>query len=253
MARTIIFASSKGGTGKTVLVANIGAAMARLGKKVAIIDADINMANLGLITGLEGRKTTLHEVLAGEAPVSSAICGSRDGLKILPMGMSIDGINKADPNRLVKVIKDLSRNFEILLVDSPSGMDRDAMAALKASQEMVLVITPDIAAVSNALRLKTIAEKLGVKPIGIIVSRATDKNLDLPSEEISTALELPILGKVLEDEAVRKSLALGEFVVTHSPKSRAALEIKRLAATISGRKAGVSPQRPQRRPCRERN
>ncbi len=237
MARIIIFASSKGGTGKTVLVANIGAAMAKLGRKVAIVDADISMANLGLITGLEGRKTTLHEVLAEEAPASKAICSGRDGLKILPMGISIDGIKKADPERLGKVLKDLSRSFEILLIDSPSGMDRDAIAALKAAQELVLVITPDIAAVSNFLKLKAIAEKLGVRPVGIIISRTVGEEFDLSSEEISATLELPVLGSVPEDAAVRKSLALGECVVNQSQKSRAAAEIKKLAAAISAQKS----------------
>jgi len=236
MVRAIVFASSKGGTGKTVLVANIGAALARLGRKVAIIDADVTMANLSLITGLEGRKTTLHEVLADEAPISKVICNGRDGLKILPMGISIDGIKKADPNRLSKVVKELSRSFEILLVDSPSGMDKEAIAALKAAQELVLIITPDIAAISNALKLKMVAEKLGVKPIGLIISRASGKELDLPREEISAALELPVLGSVPEDATVRKALALGECIVTHSPKSRAAVEIKKLAATISGQR-----------------
>ncbi len=236
MARIITFASSKGGTGKTVLVANIGAAMAKLGKKVAIIDADIAMANLGLMTGLEGQKTTLHEVLAGEAPVSKAICNGPHGLKILPMGISIDGINRANPDRLNKALKELSSGFDIMLVDSPSGMDRDAIAALKVARELVIVVTPDIASLSNSLKLKAVAEKLGAKPIGAIISMASGKELDLSKEEISSTLELPVLGEVPDDEAVRRALALGECVVVQSPGSPAAVEIKKLAAAISGMK-----------------
>ncbi len=234
MARIITFASSKGGTGKTVLVANIGAAMAKLGRKVAIIDADISMANLGLMTGLEGQKTTLHQVLAGEAPASKAACNGPCGLKILPMGISIDGINRANPDRLDRALKELAHGFDIMLVDSPSGMDRDAIAALKVAKELVIVVTPDIASLSNSLKLKAVAERLGIKPIGVIVSMASGKELDLSKQEISQTLELPVLGEVPEDGEVRRALAMGECVVTQSPGSPAAVEMKKIAAAISG-------------------
>lgn len=237
MAKIITFASSKGGTGKTIIVANIGAAMAKLGRKVAIIDADITMANLGLITGLEDHKITLHEVLAGEAPVSKAVYNGPNNLKIVPSGISLDGIKRADPDRLKKVIQELSRDFEILLIDSPSGMDRDAIAALKIANELVIVVTPDIASLSNALKLKTIAERLDVKPVGTIITRTTGKELDLSKEETASTLELPVLGIIPEDESVRRSVALGEYIVTHSPKSPAAIKFKKLAVTISGQKA----------------
>jgi len=237
MARIITFASSKGGTGKTVLVANVGAAMAKLGKKVAIVDADIAMANLGLITGLGEHKTTLHEVLAGEAILSSAIYDGPNGLKILPSGISVDDVKKADLDGLKKAVHELSRSFEILLIDSPSGMDRDAITALKIAYELVIVVTPDIASLSNAHALKTIAERLGVKPVGLVITRTTEKELDLSREEITSSLELPVLGTIPEDESVRRSTAFGDYVVNRSPKSRAAVELKKLAATMAGRKA----------------
>ncbi|RLF91578.1 septum site-determining protein MinD, partial [Thermococci archaeon] len=64
--RSIVFASGKGGTGKTTTVANIGVALAQFGKEVILIDADITMANLSLILGMEDIPITLHDVLAGE-------------------------------------------------------------------------------------------------------------------------------------------------------------------------------------------
>lgn len=233
MARVIAFASNKGGTGKTVVVANLGAAMAKLGQKVMALDADIMMANLGLITGLEGQKTTLHEVLAGEAPISKAVYSGPEGLKIVPCGVSLNGIQRANPDGLKKVVQDLSLMFDILLVDSPSGLDRDAIAALQVAQELIVVTTPDISSLSNALKLKVVAESLGVKPTGVIITRTISNGLEIPKEEIASVLELPVLGVVPEDEAVRRSAALGESVLTQSPKSTAAVEFKKLAAAIA--------------------
>lgn len=233
MARIITFASSKGGNGKTVLVANVGVAMAGLGKKVAILDADIMMANLGLITGHENRKTTLHEVLAGEAPVSKAIYSGPEGLKIVPCGVSLNGIQRTKLENLKKVVRDLSHMFEFLLIDSPSGLDRDAIMALTVAQELVIVVTPEIASLSNALKLKIIADRLGIKPVGVVITRAAGNELDISEDEISSTLELPVLGIIPEDEAVRRSAAFGESVITQSPKSSAAMGFKKLAAAMA--------------------
>ncbi|MDP3105741.1 MAG: P-loop NTPase [Candidatus Methanoperedens sp.] len=72
-ARVYTIASGKGGTGKTTATLNIGTALAMLGKKTVILDADIGMANLGLLLGLERCKITLHEVLAGTALIKDAV------------------------------------------------------------------------------------------------------------------------------------------------------------------------------------
>ena len=234
MARIITFASSKGGTGKTSVVANLGVAMARLGQKVVLLDADITMANLGLILGLEERKMTLHEVLAGEAKLSKAIYEGPEGVKVVPSGISLNGIQRARLERLRKVVTELARKSKFLLIDAPSGLDRDTITALTVAQEVILVVTPDIASLSNALKTKIITERLGVKLTGVIVTRATGRHVDIPSEEISSTLDLPVLAIIPEDSEVRRSAAFGEPVITYRSRSRAAQEFKKLAATIVG-------------------
>jgi len=232
MARVITFASSKGGTGKTVLVANVGVAMAGSGKKVVILDADIRMANLSLITGLQDKKTTLHEVLAGEAPVSSAVYSGPEGLKIMPCGISLNGIRRAKFENLKKVVRELSGTFEFLLVDSPSGLSSEAVMALTVAQELVIVVIPEITSLSNALKLKVIVSHLGIRPLGVVINRAAGNGLDIPKDEISSALELPVLGTIPEDETVRRSASFGESVITQSPRSSSAMEFKKLASAI---------------------
>ena len=232
MARIITFASSKGGTGKTLVVANLGVAMAQLGQKVMLLDADITMANLALILGLGGQKTTLHEVLAGEARLSKAICDGPQGVRVVPSGISLNGIRRARLERLKRVVAELARKSKFLLIDAPSGLDRDAIVALKMAQEAALVVTPDIAALSNALKTKIVAERLGVKLMGVIVTRATGRHVDIPGDEIASTLELPVIATIPEDPEVRRSVAFGEPVVTYRSRSPAAQEFKRLAAAL---------------------
>lgn len=229
----ITFASGKGGTGKTTVVANVGVALAQLGLKVVILDADIAMANLGLMLGLEGQKTTLHEVLAGEASVSKVIAEGPKGVKVVPSGVSFDGIKKAKLDHLKEVVSELSEKFDFLLIDSPSGLDRDAVTVLTSGKEMVIVTTPDIASLSNALRVKVVGEQLGVKPIGVVVTRATGGREDVSKNGISSMLELPLLATIPEDPEVRCSTACGEPVVLRSPKSPAAKGFQKLASALA--------------------
>lgn len=233
MARIIVFASSKGGTGKTTVVANLGVAMAQLGENVVLLDADIMMANLGLMLGLEEREITLHDVLAGGAKLSRAISSGPEGVKVVPSGISLEGIQRARLERLKKVVSELAKKFKFLLIDAPSGLDRDAIVALTMAEEMIIVVTPDIVSLSNAFKTKLIAERLNVKPIGTVITRATGRAVDIPSEGIKSTLELPVLATIPEDPELRRSVALGEPVVTYRPKSPSARGFKKLAAVLA--------------------
>jgi septum site-determining protein MinD len=229
MSNVVAFGSSKGGSGKTTVAVNLGVAMARLGRNVVILDADVMMANVGLMLGLEGQKVTLHDVLSGEAQISRAIYRAPEGVKVVPGGVVLEGIRKAKLERLKNVVQILQKKFEYVLIDVPSGLDRDAITAMSLATDMVLVVTPDIAALSNAIKTKLIAEKLGVKMIGVIITRAKGKDPDISEDQVTATLELPVLAVIPEDPALMHSSSIGEPVVTHNPKSPSAMEFKRLA------------------------
>lgn len=243
MTRIITFASGKGGTGKSTTVANLGTAMAQLGKRVTILDADITMANLGVMLGLEDQKITLHDVLAGEASIFQAIYEGPAGVRVVPSSISLEGLRRTKLEGLRKAVTGLAKRAEILLIDSPAGLDRDAITALTMGEEMILVVTPDIASLSDALKTKIIAENLGVNPIGIVVTRAADKHVDLSKEEIVSVLDLPVLAVIPEDSKVRRSTAFCKPVVVHEPKSPAAQAFKKLARDLLRRKPQDKPKK----------
>jgi len=232
MARIIVFASGKGGTGKTTVVANLGTALAQLGKKTIALDADVTMANLGLILGLEGKKITLHEVLSGKKKAKQAVYEGPAGLKVVPCGMSLNGVQKVRLERLKKVVLDLAANADFLLVDSPSGMGHDSITALAVAQEAIFVITPNFASVLEAMKIKRVVERLHAKSPKLIINRASGERTDLPQNEIESILELPVLGVIAEDIEVKHAIALGEAVVVRSSKAPAAKAFKKLAATL---------------------
>lgn len=214
MTRVIVVASGKGGVGKTVVTANLGVALAKFGKNVVILDADVAMANLELILGMEGKPVTLHNVLAGEAPIKDAIYEGPEGVKVIPAGISLSSLRKVKLERLEKVLEELLEETEILLIDAPAGLEKDAITALAAADEALLVTTPEIPSVSDTLKTKIVASKLGLDILGVVINRYQDNDMFLTPEEVEKILETPVLAIIPEDPEVSRASAFGEPLVT---------------------------------------
>lgn len=96
MTRVITVASGKGGVGKTTITANLGVALSTYGEETIVLDADVAMANLELILGMEGKSVTLHDVLSGEAAIEDAIYEGPGGVKVIPAGIYLKDYVKYD-------------------------------------------------------------------------------------------------------------------------------------------------------------
>ncbi|RMF90206.1 MAG: septum site-determining protein MinD [Methanobacteriota archaeon] len=236
MSLSITVASGKGGVGKTTISANLGVALAEFEKDVTILDADIEMANLELLFGMEGMSVTLHQVLAGEASPTEAIYTGPAGVKIIPAGISLDGLRKADPDVLENVLDEILKQTEILILDAPAGLGKSAITSLAVGQELLLVANPEISSMSDALKTKIVAKKLGAHILGVVLNRAGTDTTDLTVEEVQTILEANVIATVPDDPEVRRSSAAGEPLVLRSPNSPAAVAIKKLAADLIGEK-----------------
>ncbi len=236
MGTSITIASGKGGVGKTMLTSNLGIALAQFGKDVTILDADIEMANLELHLGMEGMDVTLHDVLAGEADIREAIYEGPAGVKVIPAGISLEGLRKADPEMLETVLTKLLYNTEILLIDAPAGLGRSVVTALASGQGLLLVANPEISSMSDALKTKIVAKKLGSRILGAVLNRVGYDKTDLTVQEVEVILETPVLAAIPEDPEVRRSAAFGKPVILRKPDSPAAIAIKKLAADLIGEK-----------------
>ena len=175
-------------------------------------------------------------MLSGKKKAKQAVYNGPAGLKVVPCGMSLNGVQKVKLERLKKAVLGLAANVDFLLVDSPSGMGHDSITALAVAQEAIFVITPNFASVLEAMKIKRVAERLHVKSPELIINRASGERTDLPQKEIESILELPVLGVIPEDIEVKHAIALGEAVVVRSSKAPAAKAFKKLAATLLNQK-----------------
>lgn len=234
MVRAITIASGKGGTGKTTLTVNLGTMLASFGKETYIMDADVGMANLGIVLGLEDVPITLHEVLAGKAPVSEAIYEGPKGVKVVPSGISLKGFQNANPDRLRDVMRELVGRCEYLLIDAPAGISRDGVIPLAIADEVILVVNPELSSIVDALKTKILTELVGGHVSGAILNRATMENTEVSREKMEKVLGVKVIGIIPEDANVRRSSAFKTPIVIKFPQSEASVAIKRIAASISG-------------------
>ncbi|WP_423791909.1 septum site-determining protein MinD [Methanocaldococcus indicus] len=236
MAIAIAIASGKGGTGKTTIAANLAVALAKFGKKVAVLDADIAMANLELIMGLEGKPVTLNDVLAGKADIKEAIYEGPEGVLVIPAGVSLEKFRRAKPEKLEEVLKTIHDMVDILIIDCPAGIGKETLIAISSADGLIVVVNPEISSISDALKVLAIAKRLGTDIIGAIVNRVSNESTELSVKAIQTILDVPVIGVVPEDPNVRKAAAFGVPLVVMYPDSPASEAIMQIAAKLIGAK-----------------
>jgi septum site-determining protein MinD len=234
MARIIAVASGKGGVGKTTLVANLGIALASLGKKVIMVDADLDMANLELVLGMEGRPITLQDVLNGEAQPQDAVYNVSDNAKLVPAGISPSQYRRVDPEKLQRAVIEYSGNADFVLLDCPAGVGRDTIACFSSCKETILIMNPEPISATDAYKTKIVAEKMGSEIIGVVVNMIKGIKGELNIKDIETLLEAPILAKINEDQLVRECVATGKPIVKQYPGATTSTIINRLAADLAG-------------------
>jgi len=245
MGRSIAIASGKGGVGKTTLTANLGIALASLGLKTLIVDADIAMANLSLIFKLHNSPITLHEILMGEANIEDAIYAGPKGVEIVPCGLSLEGYRHADPTRLKQAIELIAPRYDFILLDTPAGIERCALASFNAAQQTLIITAPDAHSVAAALKAKGAAQRLMSKPFGFVMNMVREEKGELGREQISTMLELPYYGMIPFDPEVRRSFVENiDPVIIRKPQSPAARAINDIAYKLSGKRLEeISPEK----------
>jgi septum site-determining protein MinD len=234
MVRVFTIASGKGGTGKTTVTVNLGTSLSQFGKSTCILDADVGMANLGLLVGLEDVPITLHEVLSGKASIQEAIYEGPGGVKVVPSGISLQGFQQSDPELLRDVLKDLTHSLDFLLIDAPAGISRDGVIPLAVADDVILVLNPELSAIVDAMKTKILTEVLGGHVHGAIVNRAPPETTAKIRMRMEKVLGTRIIGMIPEDPNVRKAASVKVPVVLKFPASGSSVALKRIAAGLAG-------------------
>ncbi|MEC4891975.1 MAG: septum site-determining protein MinD [Oscillatoria sp. PMC 1051.18] len=242
MSRIIVVTSGKGGVGKTTVTANLGAAIAQRGRKVALVDADFGLRNLDLLLGLENRIVyTAVEVMARECRLEQALVKDKrlNGLVLLPAAQNRNK-ESITPEQMKLLVNALTKRYEYAIVDCPAGIEMGFRNAIAAASEAIIVTTPEVAAVRDADRVVGLLEAHGIKRINLIINRLKPEMVQLNDmmsvEDVLEILAVPLLGIIPDDERVIVSSNRGEPLVLTNDSSLPAIAFNNIARRLEGEK-----------------
>lgn len=224
-AQVITITSGKGGVGKTTTTANIGTALATLGQKVVVIDADIGLRNLDLVLGLENRIVyDIVDVVEGRARLAQALIRDKrfPELYLLPAAQTRDK-SAVTPDQMMQLCDALRPRFDFILVDSPAGIEQGFQNAVAGADRVLVVTTPEMSAVRDADRIIGLVEALEKGTPHLIINRLKPgmvKRGDMLSQDdVLDVLMIPLIGVIPDDEAIIVSTNAGTPIAADDKSS----------------------------------
>ena len=232
MTEFIVVTSGKGGVGKTTTSASIAVGLAKRGKKVAVIDFDIGLRNLDLVMGAERRVVfDLINVVQGVAKLSQALIRDKrlETLWLLPASQTRDK-DALTEEGVGRVISELRETFDWIICDSPAGIERGAMLAMRFADEAIIVTNPEVSSVRDSDRIigmldsKTVKAENGERVNKHVLITRFDPARAARGEMISIddileILATPLLGIIPESQDVLRASNVGSPVTLNNPSS----------------------------------
>jgi flagellar biosynthesis protein FlhG len=243
-ATVIAVTSGKGGVGKTNVVVNLAVALARLGHRVGILDADFGLGNVDVLLGLTPDAHVGH-LLSGEKALNDIVLQGPLGVRIVPASsglQSLTALTPAQRGRLNEALDTLRRELDFLLIDTASGVSDNVMEMLLLAARVVVVTSLEPCAVVDAYATaKILSASAPDKEIGVVVNSVRDGHeAALAFKQLDTAAtrflgrRLRYYGFIAADPAVRESVVVQRAIVDHLPQAPASRCFRILASRMAG-------------------
>jgi len=236
MSKFIVIASGKGGVGRTTLTFNLGVGMSLFGKNIVMLDLDLVMANLDVITGLLNPDVTLHDVLARNRSIDECVYEIEHGIRVIPTGIHFETLRHINPKYISwdKILEEIGEYGDIFLMDMPAGINSNIFEGLPENAEMIIVTNSTMTSVADALKIRILANELNINIIGFVLNMWYEDGFLLSAKEIESILEIPMIGIVPYDREIDRSMALGKSVVEVNPSSPTSNALMLLTAHLLG-------------------
>ncbi|MEM4152788.1 MAG: AAA family ATPase [Candidatus Pacearchaeota archaeon] len=233
MGESIGILSIKGGVGKTTTAVALGAALAQRNKNVLLVDGNFSAPNLALHLGIVKPEIGLYDVLQGKANALGAIIQTDYGFDIIANKLAFKKVFYPDYLKLKEKIQHLKHHYDIILIDSSPSLDHETLAAMMASDKILIVTTPDHATLSCTLHAVKVAKQKKVPIIGLILNKVYGKKFELSLEQIEEITGVPVLAVIPHELTIPE--ALSELrPTTQGKETDATVEYKKLAAFLVG-------------------
>lgn len=251
-ARRIAVISGKGGVGKTVITANLAGALASLGRRVLVVDADLGLANLDIILGLDP-KLTIQDVLHGECSMEEILLPTARGFDLLPAGSGIQEsvlYTRELAEKIESLLVPLESRYDIIFFDAGAGVGDVVLLFANLAHEILLVVTPEPTSLMDAYATIKILNQLHERSqfllvvnqtnprypdqVGIAVSKHL-QNVSTRFLESPCPVQIELAGSIPQDPAVPNSIRQRQLLAETSPRARATCLLHNVAGFLNAR------------------
>lgn len=253
-ARILAVTSGKGGVGKTMVAANLAAAMARQGRRVLVIDADLGLANLDVVLNLQP-STTLHDVFTGRATLEQATLDAPGGFQVLLAGSGLVEYSRLTPEvreQFEQLLHSVRPRYDDVLLDTGAGISDVVLYAVSLADEVLVVATPEPTSLTDAYAtIKVLAMQQGRAGTLLAVNQSSrtgegrgvaqqlqsviERFVRLPAGQ---AVQLTYLGEIPSDPSVRDAVQRRQLLTLTYPGSKAAQALQQIATRLIQRRRG---------------
>jgi flagellar biosynthesis protein FlhG len=254
-ARRYAIVSGKGGVGKTMITANLAAALAQGGQRTLVLDADLGLANLDVILGVN-TTGTLQDVLTGSLGIDDVLVRTRTGFDLLPAGSGLLEATLLTPDLasgLDALIRTLESRYDAILFDVGAGIGEVVLHFARLADDIVLVVTPEPTSLMDAYAtVKILARQYGCTDFRLIINQADPNHPNQSGLMVASHLQqvvtkflnpdggtpvsLHFTGAIPTDPAVGRSISRQRLLVETEPHAPAALLFPRLAESLRSRR-----------------
>ena len=220
MVEKYVITSGKGGVGKTTVTTNIARELANNGYRVLVIDGDIGLNNLDVLTGVENTSLfDLSDVINSRCRARQALCESplSPNLFVLPSTRTVSTLD-VSVNEVKSVIEEIEDLFDYVFIDCPAGIDSSFHRAVSLSQKAIVVVTPSITSVRDADKVISILKSYDLTSIKVVINRLRGDLVlsgeSLSVEEVESALKTEVIGAIPEDDVLSFNRSIGRVGIS---------------------------------------
>lgn len=240
--RVIAVTSGKGGVGKSNVVINLAILLARMKKRVLVIDADLGVGNIDVLLGLKPVHSLDH-LFTGQARLEEIIIDGPEGIRLIPAGSGVQEythLSATERMRLMDEFDTLDQQYDIVLIDTAAGISENVTYFITAAQEVIVVASPEPTSITDVYALiKLLTTKYGERTFKVLVNMVNDSKdalevfarlCNVTSRFLDVSLDY--LGFIVWDDHVIDAVKSQKAVCVQFPKAPASLCFENVARRI---------------------
>jgi len=249
--RVVCITSGKGGVGKSNLTVNMAYVLAKQGKKVLVLDADLNLANVDVLLGMTP-KFNLHHMFTGEKSLQEVMVKGPGGIMILPGSsgiMELANLTETQKLYFLSEMEELNQQLDVMLIDTAAGINENVIYFNLAAQERIVILTPEPTSLTDAYALiKVLSSRHDVKRFSIVVNQseseqealAVFRQISLVCDQFLGTLSLDFLGHIPYDKKLVQAVRSQRLVTDLYPDAVASQMFVNIARQFSASKPALT-------------